>query len=66
MEAALKDARNKVHDDLMIQVGNHLAELRAIGFDYEVTEKNGKPKLGRPRKESPNGMVHEGKLQQKG
>ena len=56
METALKDAREKVRNDLMIQVGNALAELRVIGFDLEVVEKNGTPKIGRPRKEAKNGL----------
>ena len=35
-----------------------LAELRVIGFDYKLVE-NGKPKMGRPRKE-PNAKAQVG------
>jgi hypothetical protein len=31
-----------------------IAELKAIGFDYELVA-NGKPKIGRPKKERANG-----------
>lgn len=57
MEASLKDARQKVKDDLLGKAEATLTELRAIGFEYELAEKGGKPKMGRPRKEKTNGTV---------
>jgi hypothetical protein len=57
METALKEARQKVREELPLKAEGALAELRAIGFDYELVEKNDKPKMGRPRKET-NGKVH--------
>jgi hypothetical protein len=50
MEAAVRDARQKVKDELVAKVDATLAELKVIGFDYQLVE-NGKPKIGRPRKE---------------
>jgi hypothetical protein len=57
MEAAVKEAREKLAEELRVKAGNVLAELRVIGFDYELVEKNGKLKTGRPRKEAKNGLV---------
>jgi hypothetical protein len=54
--SAPKEARQKVREELTLKAEGALAELRAIGFDYELVEKNGKPKMGRPRKET-NGKV---------
>jgi hypothetical protein len=56
METALKDAREKVKAELLGKAEQVVGELKAIGFDYELKEKNGKP-MGRPRKEAKNGMA---------
>ena len=55
MEAAVKDARQKVKDELVAKAEATLAELRVIGFDYHLAE-NGKTKIGRPRKEKADGI----------
>lgn len=57
MESALKDAREKVKAELLARAELVVTELRTIGFNYELTEKNGTPKMGRPRKEKANGVV---------
>jgi len=59
MEAAVKDARQKVKDELAAKAEATLAELRTVGFDYKLVE-NGAVKIGRPRKE-PNGVVQQAK-----
>lgn len=65
LEADLAAARESARADLIKQLETTLSQLRAIGFDYDyVTHQNGKPK-GRPRKETQNGVVHEGKQQAK-
>ena len=55
MEAAVKDARQKVKDELVAKAEATLAELRTVGFEYHLAE-NGKPKIGRPRKEAQGGQ----------
>jgi hypothetical protein len=56
MESALKDAREKLAEELRAKAGNILAELRVIGYDFELVLKSDGKKMGRPRKEKPNGI----------
>jgi hypothetical protein len=56
MEAAVKEARQKVKDELLGRVEVTLTELSVVGFEYELVEKNGKAKIGRPKKERTNGL----------
>jgi len=51
MEAAVKDARQKVKDELFAKVQVMLEELRLVGFDYDLITHRETPKIGRPRKE---------------
>jgi hypothetical protein len=60
LETALKDAREKVKTELLGRAELVITELRTIGFHYELTETNGTPKMGRPRKEKSNGVVQQG------
>jgi hypothetical protein len=65
LEEQLTEARKVAHTKLMVEAADILRQLEDIGFGYELIEKNGKPRIGRPRKEGTNGVVHEGKLQPK-
>jgi|HubBroStandDraft_3_1064219.scaffolds.fasta_scaffold368390_2 hypothetical protein len=58
MEAAVKDAQQKVKDELVAKAEATLAELRTVGFDFKLVE-NGAVKMGRPRKE-PNAKAQVG------
>lgn len=57
METALADARDKAKTELLGEVNTKIAQLADIGFAFELAEKNGKPHIGRPRKEKANGVV---------
>ena len=58
-ETALNEAREKVKAELLGRAELVITELRTIGFNFELTEKNGAPKMGRPKKENTNVVVRE-------
>lgn len=57
MEAALKEAKEKTKAELVARAEAVIGELRTIGFNYELTEKNGAAKMGRPKKEKVQGAI---------
>jgi hypothetical protein len=56
MEASLADARGKAKTELVAEIQTRITQLQDIGFGFELTETNGKPHIGRPKKERANGL----------
>jgi hypothetical protein len=57
LEEQLASARENARASFLASATETLAQLKAIGFHYELVEKNGAPKMGRPKKEAKNGVA---------